>query len=136
MKLHYFNKGVKRNNWVLTIPWFTARKFSWGHYSLFHHFSSKIIHFLKNIPPFLIGLNPPTYSSKPAEVYQIWKMRAIYHRHDGILPQWKNTQSQPWFQFINAWDSANICAQANHTLFVRPLIRKGKHKGGFAVSST
>ena len=28
------------------------------------------------------------------------------------------------------WYSANICPQANHTLFMRPLIRKGKHNGG------
>ena len=45
-----------------------------------------MIQFLKNIPPFLIGLNLPAYSSKPAEGYQIWKMIAMYHRHDGILP--------------------------------------------------
>lgn len=43
-----------------------------------------------------------------------------------------NTQSRPCIDSSLSTHgySANICTQANHTLFVRPSVRKGKHKGG------
>ena len=85
-----------------------------------------------------MGLNPPTYSSKPAEICHIWKMREQFTMDMTVYfaPVKKIHNRNLDSSLSTRGYSANICAQANHTLFVRPLIRKGKHKGGFAVSST
>ena len=45
LKLHYFNKGVEQEQLGVCDSMISARKFPWVHYLLFHHFSSKIIHF-------------------------------------------------------------------------------------------
>ena len=51
--------------------------------------------FIQNISPFLIGFNTWQILQNQLAMNQIWKMRAIYHQFDGILPQYK---AQPRFQ--------------------------------------
>ena len=47
--------------------------------------------------PFLIGSNPLANSSEPTGTDLMWKMRAIYHRFDGIF-DWKRGIDQRFLQ--------------------------------------
>ena len=62
--------------------------------------------FIKNILPFLIG-----FKAEPTGVDQIWKMRAIYHRFDGLLT-WKRDWSMvylPGNEAASAIDHRSTC---------------------------
>ena len=50
--------------------------------------NTSVLLFIQNISPFLIGSNRSANSLQPISVGQIWKMRAIYHRFNGIF-DWK-----------------------------------------------
>ena len=56
--------------------------------------------FKTNILPFLIRFN-----LEPANAYYIWKVRAIYHRFDGILP------NNPSINLVSRRSSENVFPQ-------------------------
>ena len=56
--------------------------------------------FKTNILPFLIRFN-----LEPANAYYIWKVRAIYHRFDGILP------NNPSINLVSRRSSENVIPQ-------------------------
>ena len=60
--------------------------------------NTSVLLFIQNISPFLIGSNRSANSLQPISVGQIWKIRAIYHRFNGIF-DWK----RGWSIILSAW---------------------------------
>ena len=101
-------------------PLFVISSFQFKNYSFFKK-SSAVSDWLKSTSLFFKTSrslpNLEDESNLPSTWRHIAPLKKIHNRN------FDSSLSTHWY-------SANICAQANHTLFVRPLIRKGKHKGG------